>query len=986
MRQHYSASPAASRFKLFHELMPRKVRHILLISTPYEAWIMEQDCRLSEQIVHEYSGLNLSHPPRLTWVSSTEEALETCAERDFDFVISIAQSVDKKSRAAAKTIKEKHPDMPLVLLTHQEMLPVSTLFDKDSRSYIDRIFFWTGQADILLAIIKSIEDQFNVLNDIKCADVRVILFVEDSPFYLSALLPILYKELVSETQAVIEDGLNQEHRLLTMRARPKILLAHSYEQAMGLFEQFESNILCVISDVRFPRKNKQDGAAGIRLLKHIKKDRFDIPLLLTSSEPDNAIHAETIPAPFLDKNGPFLHRQIRSFLHDDLGFGEFVFRNPDGEILGKADNLYSLEKMMSKIPIESLLYHSRKNDFSRYLYTLAEVELAGRVRPLQNESLRTAENHRQQLVQMIKEQRMRRQKGIIVDFDASRFDPDTEFTKIGNGSLGGKARGLAFFAAMLNQHADLFRSFSQVEISVPNTLILTSDSFDAFIEQNVLDDLAKEETSDKEITEQFLRARFPEPFRAQVEAFLTVTTYPLAIRSSSMLEDAQFKSYAGLYSTYILANDHPSKECRLDQLLTAIKKVYASTFFRAPKAFSRRVGNRVESEKMAVIIQRAVGSQYGNRFYPTLSGVVQSLNYYPFSSMKTEDGIASIAIGLGKAVMEGENALRFSPRHPEILPQRSTVDDILRGSQKYFYALAMNDPDCSKEINDSTTLTKVTVHSAMSDYPVRFLSSTYSPSEHRIRDFYSKNGHQIITFASLLKYDTLPFTAILKTLLSLGREKLGCAVEIEFALDLPAMADQKASFYVLQIRPMSAREETVKVIITDKEVVSAFCTSGRGLGNTINREMFDIIFVKPDTFNPANTRLIAAEIGKVNAMLTKEDRKYLLIGPGRWGSSDNWLGIPVSWEDICSVGSIVETVNPRLNAEPSQGSHFFHNLTTLGINYINVDPARGDRIDYKWLSKCPVCSETEHIAHVQTEKPFILKVDGRSGRAVILPG
>ncbi len=986
MTQHYSASPAASRFQLFHELMPRKVRHILLISTPYEAWIMEQDCRLSEQIVHEYSGLNLSHPPRLTWVSSVEEALKACDEGNFDFVIGIAQSVTKKTRAVGKAIKEKQPDMPVVVLTHQEMLPKSRIFAEGGDSYIDRIFFWTGQADILLAIIKCIEDQFNVLHDIECADVRVILFVEDSPFYLSALLPRLYRELVRETQAVIEDSLNQEHRLLTMRARPKILLAHSYEQAMAVYEGFKPKILCVISDVRYPRNNEQNGDAGIHLLKYIKKDRFDIPLLLTSSEPHNAIRAATIPAPFIDKNSAFLHRQIRSFLHDFLGFGEFTFSNENGEILGKADTLYSLEKKMLEIPIESFLYHSRQNDFSRYLYTLAEVELAGKVRPLRNESFQTAESHRQHLAQMIKDQRMQRQKGIIVDFDASRFDPDTEFTKIGNGSLGGKARGLAFFAAMLYQHGDLFQNFTQVEISVPHTLILTSDSFDAFIELNDLDYLAKEETSDEETTEEFLTARFPEPFLSQIKAFLTVTTYPLAVRSSSMLEDAQFKSYAGLYNTFILANDHPSEECRLGQLLTAIKQVYASTFFRAPKTFSKRVGNRVESEKMAVIIQRAVGSQFGNRFYPALSGVVQSLNYYPFSRMKTEDGIASIAVGLGKAVMEGENTLRFSPLHPEILPQRSTVEDILKSSQKCFYAIAMNDPACIKEINDSSTLTKMNVHSAISDHPIRFLSSTYSPSEHRIRDFYSKNGHPVITFASLLKFNTLPFTDILKILLSLGREKLGCAVEIEFALDFPAAADQKASFYVLQIRPMSAREETLKVKISEEDTISAFCTSERGLGNTVNREMCDIIFVKPDNFDPANTKQIAAEIGQLNAALTKDDRRYLLIGPGRWGSSDHWLGIPVSWEDICSVGSIVETVHPLLNAEPSQGSHFFHNLTTLGINYINADTGHGDHIDYKWLSELPVCSETENIAHVQTEKPFILKVDGRSGRAVILPG
>ncbi|WP_228857374.1 PEP/pyruvate-binding domain-containing protein [Desulfomarina profundi] len=525
--------------------------------------------------------------------------------------------------------------------------------------------------------------------------------------------------------------------------------------------------------------------------------------------------------------------------------------------------------------------------------------------------------------------------------------------------------------------------FSNVEISVPQTLVLTSDGFDAFIELNDLGDLAKEEISDEAITKQFLEARFPEPFRSDIQAFLKVTCYPLAVRSSSMLEDAQFKSYAGLYHTYILANDHPDDRCRLNQMLTAIKKVYASTYFRAPKAFSKRVGNRVESEKMAIIIQRAVGSRYGDYFYPALSGVVQSLNYYPFSRMKTEDGIASIALGLGKAVMEGENTLRFSPKHPEILPQRSTVEDILKGSQKKFYAITMNDPDPQKEINDSNTLSRVAVHSVTDHYPVRFFSSTYSPSEHRIRDFYSKNGHQVITFASLLKYNTIPFTEILNTLLTLGREKLGCAVEIEFALNLATKPEEKNRFHVLQIRPMSAREETLKVKITEKEVGSAFCVSNRGLGNTVNREMCDIIYVRPENFDPAKTTQIAREIGEINSELTRLNRKYLLIGPGRWGSSDHWLGIPVTWEDICGVGSIVETVHNRINAEPSQGSHFFHNLTTLGINYLNVDPTRGEKLDYSWLATFTSRTESEYVSHIQTETVFTLKVDGRTGRAVI---
>jgi hypothetical protein len=945
---------------------------------------MEEDCRLSEQIIHEYRGLNLSHPPRLTWVSSTSEALERLEEKDFDLVITISRGVNMEAYRIGDEIKHKKPDMPVVLLTHQEALPeVSASFNQMSAA-IDRIFFWSGQADILLAIIKSVEDQFNVIDDTRCAGIRVILFIEDSPYYLSSFLPILYKELVIETQSVIEDGLNEEHRLLCMRARPKILLAHSFENALDLYEQFKPYVLGAISDVRFPRNGVLDAKAGIDLLKHIKHDRFDIPLLLASSESHNAKLAAKIPAVFVDKNSSGLHEKIKSFLMEYLGFGDFIFKTPDGMAIDKATDLYTLEQKLREIPEASFLFHCRRNDFSRWLFSLAEVELAAQVRPLRDHNFDNVENHRRHLIQMIQDQRMHRQKGVIVNFDKDKFDPDTDLLKIGKGSLGGKARGLAFMSSMLYRQSSLRESFDNVDIYVPQTVVITTESFDDFIRMNQLGTVVEENLPDEVIAQRFLEADFPETLKSQLGSFLDCIRHPLAVRSSSLLEDAQFKAYAGLYKTYMLANDHHDLNCRLDQLINAIKMVYASTYFEAPKTFSKRVGNLTENEKMAVIIQRIVGSQYGNFFYPSISGVAQSQNYYPFSRMKREDGIASIALGLGKAVMEGERNLRFSPIFPDILPQRSTVNDILENSQRHFYALKMGETTCCLGINDAVTLSKREVTEAADEYPVKLLSSTYDHVEHRIREATSLAGHPVMTFASILKYKTFPISEILKALLVSGQEKLGCPVEMEFAVDFPTNPKQNAQLAVLQIRPMSAREEMLEVEITDDDRSRAFCISHQALGNTLNNDMTDLVYVIPDKFDPAKTTEIACEIACINAKLFKAKKIYVLIGPGRWGSADPWLGIPVTWENICGVRTIIEATHPLINAEPSQGSHFFHNITTLGINYLNVGQNVDDRLDWNWIGSLPIVQKTMYVVHATTKSHFTLKVDGRQCLGVLL--
>jgi len=808
--------------------------------------------------------------------------------------------------------------------------------------------------------------------------------VEDSPIYASVLLPILYRAIVLQAQAVMVEGLNEEHRLLTMRARPKILYATSLEEARGLFKQFEPYILGVVSDVSFPHNFEIDPNAGIDLLSQIKKERFDIPLLLTSSEPSNREKAAKIPASFIDKNSSSLLSEVRSFFVENLGFGDFVFRMPDGREIGRASNFRALEKVLPTIPHESVYHHWRRNDFSRWLFARSEIRLASKWRPLTDTDFGgQIEMMQQYLIDTICARRKFRQKGVVVNFDTDDFDPDTDFLKIGKGSLGGKGRGLAFISTLLRRNSEIHQKFDQVNLLVPKTLVITTEGFDTFIEANDLKALSKSDAPDKEIVDFFHRARFPEDIAKDLRAYLTQVHYPLAIRSSGLLEDAQFRAYASLYSTYLIPNDHPDLETRLDHLIAAIKGVYASTYFQGAKGFARRVGHRTEDEKMAVIIQQLIGQAYGNYFYPAISGVAQSHNYYPFSHMKPEDGIVNIALGLGRMVTEGEKTLRFCPKYPQLLPQRSTVDDILENAQNFFYVMKLGDCSSQVGINEEATLEKREVSDAAQETPVKLLASTYVPEEHKIRDTVQMQGYRVLTFAQVLKYRTFPLADILAAILEAGHQGMGCPVEIEFSVNLCPEKGDKSEFALLQIRPMTARTEHLKVDIGDEEIARAFCYSANALGNAVKTDIADILFVKPDDFDPGRTVEMAREIGRMNSQLVSEERKYLLIGPGRWGSADRWLGIPVNWAEISGMGAMVETTFTKLKADPSQGSHFFHNITTQGINYISISEHGEDFLDWNWLTSLPVTAETSYMAHIKLDKPFTLKVDGRKSRCVM---
>ena len=974
-------------FKVFHELMAKKVTEILLVSSPYDAFIMEEEGRLAERIIHEYRGLNLSRPPKLTWVSTAQEALNALSNKEFDLVITMPRLDDMDAFNLGRKVKKICPELPIFLLAHNTN---RLLLDSEHSdlSSIDKLYVWYGNSDLLLALIKNAEDQMNVAYDTKRAKVRVIILVEDSPIYYSSFLPILYKEIVMQTQAVMEESLNDEHRILRMRARPKILVAENYEEAEKLYRQFKPYLLSVFSDVRFPRKGKMDNHAGFDLLSMIIKETPDIPLLNLSSEEANRKKAEKIPAVFLNKNSPTLHSEIRSFFMDRLGFGDFIFRLPNGREIARASNLREMEKILPSIPDKSIFFHASRNHFSSWLMARSEILLASRLKPLKTSDFSNIKELKDHLIASIHERRKGRQKGIITDFVSGKFDPDADFIKIGKGSLGGKARGLAFMSTQLKKNPHIQQKFKDITISVPKTLVISTEAFDSFISDNNLKDIPTSDFSDNQISEIFLQSSLPDWLQSDLKLFVEHINYPLAIRSSSLLEDAQFQPFAGMYKTYMLPNQDPDPDQRLMQLVIAIKLVYASTYLEIPRAYARSTLHRTEDEKMAVIIQQLSGSRQGDYFYPALAGVAQSYNFYPISHMKPEEGIAHIALGLGKTVVEGGTSLRFSPKYPQFLPQFSTVDDILKNSQRFFYALKMVDSPESLESQgkaaDDDTLTKLEIDDAQDHAPVVNLSSTYIPEENRIRDAGNVPGYRVLTFAGILKYDFFPLPQILKEILKIGRKGMGSPVEIEFSVNIDFNKKKKPEFSLLQIRPMAISLHNRDVEITQKEINSAFCFSTMALGNGKFKDITDIIYVRPDSFDPARTVEIAGEIGKINRQMVQQNRKYLLIGPGRWGSADRWLGIPVTWNNISGIGAVVETTAENLKADPSQGSHFFHNITSLGISYLTIKENDKDFLDWKWLQSLLPESETDYLRHVKLDRPITLKIDGKKSRAVLI--
>lgn len=973
-----------SNFKVFHELMAHKIREILLVLSPYDAFIMEEDTSLSTRIINEYRGLNLSQPPRLTSVAVAEEALELVRYKKFDLVITLPQIGEMDSNTLGIKIKEICPHLPVILLAHNQKA-IAPYLEKDRLEGIDNFYIWSADPALLLALIKNIEDHYNVEWDTSLAMVRVLILVEDSPLYKSFFLPLLYKEVVAQTQAVLNESLNEEHRLLKMRARPKILVAKNYEEAMGLYHKYKDYVFGIFSDTRFPKNGKINDNAGIELLSHIRKEIPDIPLLLLSSESSNAQKASGIPASFVNKNSHILAEEIHHFFLEHLGFGDFVFHMPDGTEIDRAVNLHSFEKKLATIPDESFLFHAENNHFSNWIMARSEIGLASRMYESRMQDYKSVDKLRQALIGQVNAVRTFREKGGVAHFSERDFDADImQFVKIGHGSMGGKALGLAFMASQLQKNNWLCNKYPQFDITIPPTLVITTEGFHAFMEQNDLF-IDYEGKSNDEITALFIAAELPAWLEKNLAVFLQQVHKPLSVRSSSLLEDAFYKPFAGLFETYMLPNNHPDETVRLNQLVKAVKLVYGSTFFAGPRAFAvEKDKHSTSQDSMAVIIQILAGEPQGNYIYPAVSGVVKSYNYYPVGKMKADDGIAQIALGFGKTVVEGEKCLLFSPRYPQILPQFPNVDETLANSQQSFYALRMKGyPDDLDYLHSN--LERRDIDDAENEAPVQALVSTYFPEEHSIRDSFAK-GPKVVTFARILKYRVLPFNELLQDLLQIGYKGMCCDIEIEFAVDL-GDDDKKTKFHFLQIRPMTAGEDQYEVHISQDDIDKAFCYSSKPLGHGINNKIADIVYVKPETFDTRDTRIIATEISRINAKIKKEQRPYLLVGPGRWGSADPWLGIPVRWEDISGVAAMIELRNEKLSAEDSQGTHFFQNITAMGIKYLTVtenDEKLPDFINWKWLASLETNDETKHLRHVRLEKSLLIKVDSGSSRCVIL--
>ena len=973
-----------SSFKVFHELMAHKIHEILLVLSPYDAFILEEDTSLSTRIINEYRGLNLSKPPRLTSVSNADAALELVRSRKFDLVITLPQIGGMDCNSLGLKIKDICPNLPVILLAHS-LKAISPFLEKGKPAGIDNFYIWSADPALLLALIKNMEDHLNVEQDTALAMVRVLILVEDSPLYKSFFLPLLYKEIVAQTQAVLNESLNERHRLLKMRARPKILVAENYEQALQLYNRYKNFVFGIFADTRFPRKGRLDDGAGVELLRHIRAEIPDIPLLLLSSESSNAKKAESIPAAFINKNSDTLAEAIHQFFLVHLGFGDFVFHMPDGTEVDRASNLHAFEKKLATIPDECLLFHARNNHFSNWVMARSEIGLAALLHKSRIQEFENADILRQSLIVQIHTLRRHREQGVVAHFAEHDFDADVmQIVKIGHGSMGGKALGLAFMASEFKKHGWLQEKYPGIDIVIPPTLVITTEGFHAFMQQNNLF-IDLENKNDAWIASRFLEATMPAWLAKQLGAFLQQVRAPLSVRSSSLLEDALYRPFAGLFETYMLPNNHPDHEVRLQQLLKAVKLVFASTFFAGPRAFSSETARHAANpDSMAVIIQLLAGKPYGEYLYPAISGIAKSYNYYPVGKMKADDGIAQIALGFGKTVVEGEKCLLFSPRYPESLPQFANVDDMLSSCQQTFYALRLS--GCPPELDyRQSNLVQREISQAENEPPVQAAVSTYSPEEHAVRDSFAK-GPKVVTFARILKHRMLPLADLLQDLLALGRKGMSCDIEIEFALDLGSDAE-KSRFHFLQIRPMAAGEDRYEVTIDRGEIDRAFCYSSKSLGHGVNETIADIVYVKPETFNVDETGKIGLEISRINARLRKEQKPYLLIGPGRWGSADPLLGIPVRWEDISGVGAIIELRNDQLSAEDSQGTHFFQNITAMGIKYLTVtenDASLPDFINWQWFAALHTADETRHLRHVRLPKPFLLKVDSRTSQCVML--
>jgi phosphoenolpyruvate synthase/pyruvate phosphate dikinase len=966
----------------FANLMNKRIYNVLLIATKYDSFMLEDDGRVDEQIFNEYTSLSLRYPPRFTQVTTEEEALNELKNRNFELIICMPNMDNRDIFAAASEIKVHYPNIPIVVLTPFSK-EVSKRIANEDLSAIDYVFSWLGNSELLLAIIKLIEDKMNAPDDTASVGVQIILLVEDSIRFYSSALPHLYKFVLEQSQMFAKEALNDHQRTLRMRGRPKIKLARNYEEAVRIFDQYRDNMLGIISDMSFMHNGVKDPYAGYKFGQYVRKTGLIIPFVLESSEASNHVYAKELNASFIDKNSKSYPQDLKKKIMQRFGFGDFVILNPHTkEEIMRIKDLKDLQKKVFQIPDDSLVYHLSRNHFSRFFYSRAMFPPAEVLKHVDVSDYKDMDEARKLIFDLIVQYRRMKNTGVVAVYQKDRFDEYSNFARIGDGSLGGKGRGLAFIGAMVKRYPKL--ESDNFAVNIPKTVVICTDIFDEFMETNELYPVALGDADDETILRYFLRASLPSRLIEDLMAFFDVVKSPIAVRSSSLLEDSHYQPFAGIYSTYMV----PKIEEKYDMLRTvsdAIKAVYASVFYKDSKAYMTATSNLIDQEKMAIVLQEVVGSRYNDHFYPTMSGVARSLNFYPIGNEKAEDGIANIALGLGKYIVDGGQTLRFSPRHPHSILQMSTMDFALRETQTRFYALDLKNMAEAFSVDDAFNLVKLGLKDAEAEGSLKYIVSTYDPYDQIIRDGYYPGGRKILSFVNILQHDVFPLADTLDQILRIGQQEMGRPVEIEFAVNMDPSDHTRATFYLLQIRPIvdnkEIMDEDLSLVKNEETILSSTSVLGHGIVGDVQ----DIIYVKTGAFNSSNNQLIAYEIEKMNRSFTDQEKGYVLVGPGRWGSSDSWLGIPVKWPHISNARVIVECGLENYRVDPSQGTHFFQNLTSFGVGYFTVNPFKGDGwFDEAFLNAQPAVEETEYLRHVRFDAPITIKMDGKKSLGVVL--
>ena len=978
--------------------MQRRIFNVLIIANPYDAFMLEDDGRVDEKIFSEYMQLGLRYPPSFTQVCTIEEADEALGGTQYDLVICMPGNADNDAFDVARAVKQMSPMTPCVVLTPFSH-GISRRMQNLNLSIFDYVFCWLGNTDLILSIIKLIEDKMNIDNDTKEAGVKCVLLVEDSIRFYSSILPHLYKFILTQSLNFATEALNSQAEMLRMRGRPKVLLARTYEEAWQLYEKYKDNMLGVVSDSRFKKDGEENPVAGVELLRKVREADEYLPLIMQSSEKNLDIDVRGVR--FIDKNSKKFNVDLRHIMEEHFGFGDFLFRNPDtNEVVCRVRNLKELQDNIFKIPDNSMHYHISRNHMSRWLAARAIFPVSEFLKHITWHKLQDVEKHRQIIFDAIVAYRHMKNFGVVAVFNRDRFDTYSHFARIGDGSLGGKGRGLAFLDNIIKRHKE-FHQFDNAKVSIPKTVVLCTDLFDQFMENNHLWEVALSDAPDEEILDAFLNAELPPALIDDFNTMIEATQKPLAVRSSSLLEDSHYQPFAGIYSTYMIPYSN-NREKMLADLSEAVKGVYASVYYRDSKAYMTATQNVIDQEKMAVIIQEVVGQQYRDHYYPNISGVLRSLNYYPVGDERPEEGIASLALGLGKYIVDGGQTLRVSPYHPAQVMQMSEMEVALRQTQTRFYALGMK-PEESECLNfavdDGFNIQKLMVAEADADGSLQYIASTFDPYDQMIRPGLYEGGRKIISMNGVLEQGVFPLPELMKLSLRLGEEEMRRPVEIEMACNIHP--DKTGCYYLLQIRPIVDSKQELNenlLMIDDSECI---LRSHNSLGHGIIEDVSDVVYVKVgEDYSASNNAFIAEEIEKVNRQFLSDGNGYILIGPGRWGSSDSWLGIPVKWPHISAAKLIVEEILPSYFVDPSQGTHFFQNLTSLGVGYFTIDvnhdregnPVKNEVyanaeleiLNRAYLDSLPAEHETKYLRHVRLPKPCTIKMDGMKQEGVVV--